>query len=487
MSNNTISPKPYDELMARYKDYITAFDSIYKLNSNEKNEISKVYKLIKTNLIETKIIMPDQMINIISEASNNNLRYLNGYLAICKLIYDEYHPQNIVRISKFFDYFAHKEYGIFFDEKNKYKVKKFEIDRLTKAILNDDQKALMHITQSKNFNVKQKIKNVFEHSSYIEYSLLELCCFHGSVNCFNYLTSTYNSKITSHCLAYSFLHDNNEIREECMKAKKPNWGCMMNALVSHHNDYVLLLLKDKEFKINLETCVNHNNLQAFLIYLDQTNEMGECFQYSGGFNLPGLCEYFLSHGVSVNNQDENVKMSIYHAAYHGCYDSLKYLISRGINVRDVKPKYGPNPLNVAVRSGSIETAELLIKNGVEVNSIDSYNVGPLCYAIENGRVDMVRMLIAHGAEPFNRKIYFEACLTQAVRESSLEVVEFLLSLGASILEGDDNEFTPFITSFAYNRKDMAYSMLFYKSNVLTYCYGLIVMLILFILLKFMKR
>ncbi|EAX83072.1 hypothetical protein TVAG_259580, partial [Trichomonas vaginalis G3] len=137
------------------------------------------------------------------------------------------------------------------------------------------------------------------------YSLLELCCYHGAVDCFKLLRTKFNSEITRECLDLSFLGGNQEIMSECLKYQKPDRWCMENAIISHNIDFVTFLMNEYSIKINLRYCEKYNNLETFLVYFDQTNDIGKCFVYSAMFNIPSLCEYFLSNGANINEKNND--------------------------------------------------------------------------------------------------------------------------------------------------------------------------------------
>lgn len=108
----------YDELIELCSDYINTINAIYRLRTFDEYEISKIYKDIKINLLESKIILPTHIFQIISTASRFNCRYYKSYWNIFKKFFEEYHPKQVENLSPVFYYFVYKEYGIILDEKN---------------------------------------------------------------------------------------------------------------------------------------------------------------------------------------------------------------------------------------------------------------------------------------------------------------------------------------------------------------------------------
>ena len=86
---------------------------------------------------------------------------------------------------------------------------------------------------------------------------------------------------------------------------------MCYAIISHNIDFVTFLMNEYNLKIDLEKCTDFKNLESFLVYFGQTNDIYESFVYSSMFNIPSLCEYFLSLGANINikNKLKNTALS----------------------------------------------------------------------------------------------------------------------------------------------------------------------------------
>ncbi|EAY17356.1 hypothetical protein TVAG_319510 [Trichomonas vaginalis G3] len=77
---------------------------------------------------------------------------------------------------------------------------------------------------------------------------------------------------------------------------------MKYAIISHNIDFVTFLMNEHNIKIDLNYCVIYNNLESFLVYFDQINDIQECFNCSIRFNIPSLIEYFLTLGANINEK-----------------------------------------------------------------------------------------------------------------------------------------------------------------------------------------
>ncbi|EAY05435.1 hypothetical protein TVAG_197360 [Trichomonas vaginalis G3] len=83
-------------------------------------------------------------------------------------------------------------------------------------------------------------------------SLLELCCYHGAVDCFKLLRSKFNSEITKECIGLSFLGGNSEIMSELLKYQTSDEECMEYAIISHYIDFVTFLMNEYNIEIDLK-------------------------------------------------------------------------------------------------------------------------------------------------------------------------------------------------------------------------------------------
>ncbi|EAY05440.1 hypothetical protein TVAG_197410 [Trichomonas vaginalis G3] len=430
----------YQVLFSLYNDYDNTFNELYRLNTFNEGEIEKVYKDIKTQLIETNYFSPSDIIKIISSISIYNNRYIKSYWILFKKIYEKYHPKRIKNISPLFDYFVYKEYGIIFDETNKIACKEYEIKNYSlevhelntsyRAIMDDDLKLLISIAEQEEFDKDQKLLSDF-YPKFQGDSYLELCCYHGSVDCFKFLRTKFHSQITEKCLWYSFLSGNQEIMSECLKFQRPNFVCMVFAVISHNIDFVSFLMNEYNLRIDLTSCGTYNNLQSFLVYLDQTKDINSCFVYSPLFRIPSVCEYLLSHGASVNAKDEMWKTALQVAAMNDLKNIAEFLISHGANVNEQNSN-GWTSLIIASNNNCIETAETLLLHGADVNAKEYRGGSSLHWTSWTNSKEAVELLLMHGADIDARDHHGKSPLDYAIENNSKVVADFLIAHGASV-------------------------------------------------------
>ncbi|EAY20660.1 hypothetical protein TVAG_163560 [Trichomonas vaginalis G3] len=321
MSDQDIDTNEYCELRSIHKHHIDLYNMLYQLNTKNEEELNSIYKMIKTELIESNKHPQKNIIRDILEIITYNNRSTKSYLALAKLISDDYHVTDIQNIPIISNYLFYKEYGIKLYKFDKFKwiesenLDILEENTIYRAIMDNDKDRFIFCTEKEGFDKDQKIKSDLLPHYKGKYSLLELCCYYGAVDCFKFLRTKFNSEITETCLELSFLGRNHEIMSECLKYHKPDYYCMKYAIISHNIDFVTFLMNEYNIEINLTYWEWYNNLEAFLVYYDQTDEIDKCFVKSAVFDIPSLCEYFLSLGANINEKDISGKNRTSYCSY----------------------------------------------------------------------------------------------------------------------------------------------------------------------------
>ncbi|EAY18904.1 ankyrin repeat protein, putative [Trichomonas vaginalis G3] len=474
MTFDETSPIHYNELINTYKNYCNAFDSLYQLNTKDENQLATIYKNLKVHLIDSNKYPPDLIISDISFISIYKKRFMKSFLAIAKQIFDEYRPNKIVNIHYVFDYLFYKEYGIVLQETNKRKFKEcetknyssdiHEANTIYKAIMDNDKELFISSIERCEFDKNKKLKNDLYPSNEDGYSYIELCCYYGSVDCFKFLITKFHSKITQKCLHFSFLGGNQEILSECLKYQQPSQECKRYAIASHNIDFVSFLINEYNIKINLDYCRMYNNLQAFLIYLDQTNNINTCFVYSPTFHLLSLWKYFISLGAKINAKDYKDCTPLHFAVLSNSKEIVEFLISHGANI-NAKNEQRDTPLHYAALLDCKEIAEVLILHGADIDAKNLFGKTPLHVAAENNSKEIAKVLIAHGANVNAQKLMGEVPLHLAAKNNSKEVVEVLISLGANIDFSNAIIGTPLHLAAKNNSKVVVEVLILHGANI----------------------
>ncbi|EAX89494.1 ankyrin repeat protein, putative [Trichomonas vaginalis G3] len=470
MSDQDIHPNKFSELRNIYKYHIDSYNALYQLKTENEEEINSIYKMIKTELIDSKKSLPENIIKDILDIIRYNNRYTKSYLKLSKHIFDDYNVSEVKNINSIANYLFYKEYGIKLDKSDNFEKIKSEIieihteNTIYRAIMDNDLEKFIAFTERDDYDKDQRLDSDLYPHSYNGYSLLELCCYHGAVDCFKLLRTKFSSEITVRCLYLSFLGRNKEILSECLKYQKPSPECMRYAIISHNIDFVTFLMNEYNIDMEIFYCGIYNNLESFLVYFDQTNDVKRVFVYSVMFNIPSLCEYFLSHGAYINEKVKNIYPALHLAAQYNCKETAEFLISHGADINK-KDNYGRTALYVAAAYNSKETAELLISHGADINEKDEIRRTPLHQAAQYNSKETAELLISHDADINEKDKYGYTPLHQAAQYNSKETAELLISHGADINEKDNDDKTALHYATEHNKKETAELLISHGANI----------------------
>ena len=194
-----------------FKYHIDTYNALYQLKTEKEEDLSTIYKMIKTELIDSKVCLPKSLIKDILNIIPYNNRYTKSYLSLAKLISDDYHVEEVTSIPVVSNFLFYKEYGIKldksadFEQNDLYNLDIHAENTIYTAIMNNDLEVFISFTEREEFDENQKLKSNLYPYYYDGYSLLELCCYHGAVDCFKLLRTKFSSEITQTCLQFSFL------------------------------------------------------------------------------------------------------------------------------------------------------------------------------------------------------------------------------------------------------------------------------------------
>ncbi|WP_052354703.1 ankyrin repeat domain-containing protein [Candidatus Protochlamydia sp. R18] len=149
-----------------------------------------------------------------------------------------------------------------------------------------------------------------------------------------------------------------------------------------------------------------------------------------------IVKILLKNGANVAALDRYQYQPIHWAAKKGAYSVVKYLLDR--MDRDNKKglvnalgEYGRTPLHMSVFNGRVQTTQLLIKEGANINaqaSLDEHLLTPLHYSVIQGNVKMVKILTFYDELDVcvkDSKGYTP--LYHAVTDGYVPIVEYLLN------------------------------------------------------------
>ncbi|EAY17329.1 ankyrin repeat protein, putative [Trichomonas vaginalis G3] len=432
--------------------------------------------MIKAELIDSKKDHPKNIMHDILNIIPFNNRYKNSYLKLAKQISDDYHVIDVRNIPIISNFLFYKEYEIHLDKSNEIKDIESEIqdiyseNTIYKAIMDNDKEKFIAFTERKGFDAYKRLVNnlyptpVREFSFKHGLSLLELCCYHGAVDCFKFLRTQFNSKITETCLHFSFLGGNQEIISECLKYQKPDEECMKYAIISHNIDFFTFLMNEYNLEVNIDFCVLYNNLESFLVYFDQTNDVNKCFVYSTNFDILSLCKYFLSNGANVNEKNEYGKTALHMAVINNYKDIAELLLSNGANINE-KDEDGKTALHFAAINNSKEMVELLVSKGANINEKDENGKTALHIATLNNNKEIVVLLLSYDVNINEKDKDGKTTLHIAAINNNKAIAELLLLHDVNANEKDEEGETAFHKAAYNNSKEIAELLISHGANI----------------------
>ncbi|EAY13735.1 ankyrin repeat protein, putative [Trichomonas vaginalis G3] len=308
-----------------------------------------------------------------------------------------------------------------------------ERNTIYRSIMEDDQASFVRFIEEETFNKDQRLKSELYPESSNGLSLLELCCYHGSIGCFKLLETKFNSVTTRRCLQLSFLGGNPGIINEYLKEQEPDRECMQYAIISYNIDFISFLKNEHEIDIDLNVCVQALNLQAFFIDLDMTKDFQKSFIYSPGFSLLSLVEYLISNCQDINAREIKGSAAIHFAVQSDCKEILKFLILNGAFINS-QNNDGTTPLHLAVYRNNIEFVKILILHGADIKARRIDGVTPLYLAARYNCIEIAKLLFSNSADIGAKSNDGRSALHIAAGYADLDIVELLLIHGANVNE-----------------------------------------------------
>ncbi|EAY20219.1 hypothetical protein TVAG_021660 [Trichomonas vaginalis G3] len=142
----------YEEFLEVFHDAIVTLKALYRLKAKTQDEITRIYKEIKRNLIKMKVFTPSQILSAISCAAIYNNRFLRSYWALFKIIYNKYQPKTLDNLTPLFNELFRLEYEL----QNKSDISTLlefhEENTIFRAIMDDDIQAFIAFTEREGFD-----------------------------------------------------------------------------------------------------------------------------------------------------------------------------------------------------------------------------------------------------------------------------------------------------------------------------------------------
>jgi len=116
-----------------------------------------------------------------------------------------------------------------------------------------------------------------------------------------------------------------------------------------------------------------------------------------------LVELLVEAEADVHAASKSGFTPLMFAAQQGDVQSAQILLGAGANVNEIMPKTNLTPLMIASASGFEEATTLLLEHGANTDSIDSRGMTALHHAVNNiNALGVVKSLLQHGVNPNTR-------------------------------------------------------------------------------------
>ena len=114
-------------------------------------------------------------------------------------------------------------------------------------------------------------------------------------------------------------------------------------------------------------------------------------------NAP-IVKLLLEIGENPNSTEQGNITFLHQAIRIGHLKIVQFLIYHGANVEAKTNGSKERPLHYAVKYSSEEMIKELLKNNIQINSLDRDHCTPLWLAVSNGKKEIVEVLIDAGAD-----------------------------------------------------------------------------------------
>lgn len=132
--------------------------------------------------------------------------------------------------------------------------------------------------------------------------------------------------------------------------------------------------------------------------LDEPDEISILFYAIRNYASLDSIELLLEYGLDIKDSDENGISTLDTAIKFKRHDIINLCLSRGVDVNSSQRKSGITPIMLASCFSSIDTAQLLLDNGADINAKDNYGMTPKDYARKLGQKKMQEFIEQNGGE-----------------------------------------------------------------------------------------
>lgn len=288
-----------------------------------------------------------------------------------------------------------------------------------------------YISQKSIDKIKIDIHNLWELSP------IEAAAYFGSVNIFTFLLSLGN-KITKRCSDFSFIGNNTDIINECLKTSQFDIDSIFFIVSSHNNKFLDYMFQRYITKFEpsegiIHAIIESQNIKAMLVMFDK--DKNSIVPWCAAF--PQSLDIIKNEGIDFSKTGRDKRNLLHFAAYYNNFDICKFLVesSKVTKIRiTTKSKVGLAPLHYAAKnkSDSRDIIDLLITHREKVDTVDKCGRTALHLAALNNMTEIIETLIKLGANVNSPDQQGETPLHYAAFKNNLDSIKVLISHGAQV-------------------------------------------------------
>lgn len=147
-----------------------------------------------------------------------------------------------------------------------------------------------------------------------------------------------------------------------------------------------------------------------------------------------------------------------------------YIFFAGFIMYGQQGRFKDDPFFYAVDNHDYKTVVTLLKNGTDINSIDSNDYFALIIAVYRRDFRMVKLLVDNGADVNMIGSFHTTSLIEACGYGDLEIVQYLIRHGANANLRFKSQPTPLMMACIYKHKDVVEYLLLNKADPNAWCY-----------------
>lgn len=141
------------------------------------------------------------------------------------------------------------------------------------------------------------------------------------------------------------------------------------------------------------------NLESNDIRIDKENTT-DILDALNKKSLPAVRYYFQQNPDIIHESYplENGLTPLHHASKSGCLDIVKFLLSKGANVKTERGHFKWTPLHYASSNDHLPVVKVLLEKAADINQGDMNGFRPLHLAVDGGHFKVVKFLVEKGAK-----------------------------------------------------------------------------------------